>query len=116
MKKFKKFLYWLPRVLAMGMIIFISLFALDVFSAGYSITEAILAFFIHLIPTYVLAIALIMAWRWQPIGGILFIVLGFLYTIMVFGKANPGAYLIISGPIFLIGLLFIVNEFLGIKK
>ncbi len=63
MKTSLSILYWIPRILWILFIIFISLFALDVFSEGYSFGETILAFLIHLVPTYILIIALLITWN-----------------------------------------------------
>jgi len=49
-KKTKKALYWAPRIIAILFIVFISLFALDVFIEGYGFWETIVALFMHLVP------------------------------------------------------------------
>ena len=67
-----KFLYWAPRILSILLAVFISLFALDVFSEGYPFWEAILALVIHLVPTYLVIIATVIAWKWEIIGGSIF--------------------------------------------
>ena len=54
----KRFLFWLPRVLSALFAAFISLFALDVFGAGYGLWETIWALFVHLIPTWLILAAL----------------------------------------------------------
>lgn len=53
----------------------LSLFALDVFSKRYGFWEAVLAFLIHLVTIYIVTIALVIPWRWEWIGAILFIAL-----------------------------------------
>ncbi len=77
--KAKKFLYWIPRVVAILFAIFISLFALDVFGEGYTFWETIIALLIHLVPTYLVIITLLIAWKWEAVGGLIFIVLGLFY-------------------------------------
>ena len=44
-KKSNKILFWLPRILAIIYIAFLSLFALDVFWEGYGFFETIAALF-----------------------------------------------------------------------
>ena len=85
--------------------VFISLFALDVFSEGYGFGETILALLIHLVPTYLVIIALVIAWRWEWVGAILFISLA-----VFFLMSSGGESWIISGPLFLIGGLFLFNR------
>jgi len=100
----KRLMYWSPRILSICLAIFISLFALDVFSEDYSPGETVLALLIHLIPTFLIIIMSIIAWYREGIGGILFIALATSYVIM-----NGWRNWIIPGPIFLIGILFLVS-------
>jgi hypothetical protein len=101
----RKFI-WLPRALAITYAAFLSLFALDVFSEGYGFGETIVALFIHLLPTLLIIVSLLLAWRFERIGGLLFIGLGFLYSI-VFAPADVIALLITVAPLIIIGLLFL---------
>jgi hypothetical protein len=105
----KRIAFWMPRVLSLCFAAFISLFALDVFDAGYGFWETIVALLIHLIPTWIVLIALALAWRWEWIGAILFVALGGGYVIMAWGKFTWITYLLVAGPSFLIGALFLVN-------
>ena len=111
----KPVIFWTPRILGILFAVFISLFALDVFGEGYGFWEAILALLIHLVPTYLVIVALILAWRWERIGGSLFITLGAFYLIWTWGKFPWVAYLAISGPLTLIGLLFLASGFYKAK-
>ena len=110
-KTVKRVLYWAPRILSIIFAIFVSLFALDVFGAGYSIWETLLALLIHLIPIYVILIVLAISWRWEWIGGALFISLAVLYLVKSWGQFPWATYLVMSGPPFLVGILFIINWF-----
>jgi hypothetical protein len=80
------------------------MFASDVFSEGYGFGETILALLIHLVPTYLVVIALVIAWRWERVGAILFIALALFYLV-----TSRGESWIISGPLFLVGVLFLLN-------
>ncbi len=97
-------LFWVPRVLCILFATFLSMFALDVFSEGYNFEKTILALLIHLVPTYLVVIALVIAWRWEGVGAILFAALALLYLI-----TSGGASWIISAPLFLVGVLFLLN-------
>lgn len=101
-------LFWTPRVLAVLFAAFISIFAFDVFDGGASFWETILALLIHLTPTAVVLLVLALSWRWEWIGGIMYPVLGILYLIAFEGQ-HWSAYLLIAGPLFLIGVLFWLN-------
>lgn len=105
----QKVIYWLPRVLSVLFIVFISLFALDVFNEGFSF-NAIKALLIHLFPVYILIAVVIIAWKWEIIGGLIYFFLGIFYIIMMRHNFHISWALIISGPLFLTGLLFILNK------
>lgn len=105
----RRILFWVPRLLAILMAAFISIFALDVFGEGYTFWETVLALAMHLVPTAVILIALGIAWRWEWAGGLLFVLLGGFY-IFVFRKEGDWiSYLLIAGPLFLVGALFLVS-------
>lgn len=110
-EKIKKVLFWAPRVLGVLFAIFISLFALDVFMEGYGFWEMIIALLMHLIPTAIFLLVLVVAWRWEMIGGFLFIALGVLYIALFWSPDRLPGYLIISGPLFLVGFLFLLDGF-----
>jgi len=105
----KQILFWSPRILGILIAVFVSLFALDVFGEGYSTKETIVALAMYLIPTFVILVVLGIAWRWEWIGGFLFVALGVLYITLFWEPSNLPAYLIISGPLFLTGILFLLD-------
>jgi len=110
----KTALFWIPRVLAMAYIVFLSLFALDVFSEGHGFWKTILALAIHLIPAFVLIGGLILAWRWEWIGAVLFAAAGGLYIGLVLRLHLSVAIklnwiLTIAGPAFIVSATFLAN-------
>ncbi len=102
-------LIWTPRILCILFAVFLSSFAADVFGEHYGFWKTILALLIHLIPTWIVLIVLAIGWRWEWVGAILFPVLGVLYLVMFWGRFPWSVYLVISGPLFLLGLLFLIN-------
>jgi len=105
----RKLIFWAPRVLCILFALFLSIFALDVFGEGNSVGETIIALFMHLIPVYIVIAALVLAWRWEWIGAVLFTGLGVLYIVMAWGRFPLSVYVVISGPAFLLGALFLAN-------
>ncbi len=105
----------LPKILAAILAVFISIPTLDVFGEGYGLVETIVALLIHLVPTYLILIALLMTRKNETVSGLLFIFFGVLY--IVFGRSrshfDPINYLLISGPCFLIGVLFLLDRRYG---
>jgi hypothetical protein len=105
----KRLLYWLPRVLGILFAVFISIFALDVFGVGYSFWETVWALLMHLVPTGIVVLILVLAWHWAWVGAVLFPLLGVLYIAVFWEPSNWPAYLLLSGPLVLIGILFWLN-------
>jgi len=108
-------LYWIPRGLVILEAIFISLFALDVFGEGYDFLTLLQALAMHLLPTAVVLVALAIAWRWERVGGILFIALGAYYILSLGRNLAWTASLIVAGPLLLAGLLFLVDWKIGAR-
>ncbi len=97
----KKFMYWLPRVLAILFIVFVSMFALDVFGEP----QWLLALVMHLIPSFVLIALTVFAWKRSFLGGILFLIAG-LFAFVFFGSESYFIYI----PTFVIGGLFLLTK------
>ena len=104
-------LFWAPRVLCILFAVFLSMFALDVFSEGYGIGETILALLLHLIPVLLVAIALMIAWRWAAVGAFTFIAIALLYVV-----SSRGESWIVSVPLFLVGVLFLLDWRYGTNR
>ena len=107
------------RILLIIMILFFALFSLDVFEDGGKFWDMVLGFIMHNIPSFVMIIILIIAWKRENIGGIL----------LMFGILGVGVFLmfrmdnfmwgtvIMLGIPFIIGLLFVINHYyLGKEK
>ncbi len=105
----KRALYWTPRVLCILFALFLSIFALDVFGEGNNVVDTIVALLIHLIPVYMVIAALVVAWRWEWVGAVLFTALGVLYIAMAWGRFPLSVYVAIAGPAFVLAGLFLAN-------
>jgi hypothetical protein len=109
-----KALFWAPRVLSIAFIAFLSLFALDVFDGRLGFWQTVLALLLHLIPVFVLIAVLILAWRWEWVGAVLYAAAGLLYIVQVVSGSHPPVVklnwiLTIAGPAFVIAALFLGN-------
>jgi hypothetical protein len=108
-----KLIYWTPRILSIIYILFLALFSLDIFDGNYGFWGTIIGLFMHNIPSLVLLIVLLISWKREIVGGIIFILAGLLYIIRLL--MNPFEWymlswaLIIAGPAFLTGILFLIN-------
>jgi len=104
----QKLIYRLPRILSILFIIFLSIFAFDVFEE-YSGWELLLALFMHLLPSLVLFVLTLIAWKHELVGGVTYLLAAIGYVLMV-GLDRPWSwYVLISGPAAIIGILYFVS-------
>lgn len=103
-----KTIYWLPRILSIAFVLFLSVFSFDVFSE-YSGWSAVLPLLVHLIPSIVLLIVAAIAWRYAWVGAVIF--LGFaIFYVFAAGFDRPWSwYAGISGPSALVGILYLLS-------
>ncbi|MBU3906974.1 MAG: hypothetical protein KKA64_01855 [Nanoarchaeota archaeon] len=119
MAKVHKFIFWTPRILAIVFILFLAMFSLDIFEGNYGFWGTILGLFMHNIPVMILLIVLIISWKHEIVGGISFILAGFLYIVMILRNAISTGFewyylswaVQISGIAFFIGILFLIGWF-----
>ena len=105
----KRLLYWTPRILCIAFAAFISIFAMDVFSLPLDVWHKALALLMHLIPTAIVLIVLMIVWRREWIGAVLFPLLAVFHAVTKWGQLDWAAYAMIDGPLLLLGILFGFN-------
>lgn len=124
MSKSLTIIRWTPRILCILAVLFVSLFAFDSFDPRLTFAQQLGGFFIHLIPSFVLLILLLIAWRWELAGGILLatLALGFAVPIFFGNYRNNhsvwislGIIMAINLPFILAGALFIISHFVRKK-
>jgi hypothetical protein len=125
MKTTDKILYWAPRIICILAIAFISLFAADSFGPGRTIWQQLGAFFMHLIPSFVLLAILLIAWKRELIGGILLTAVSiglspFIYMLNFKRTHSIGmslvSVLIVTVPFLLAGILFLIGYYRKKKR
>lgn len=105
-----RLLLWSPRILGILVSLFIGMFALDAFSEGKPFVPARLDFVIHLIPALVLLTLVVASFRWDWIGGVAFIGFAVVYA-MTMSSGRLDWMLVISGPLAVVGVLFLWSWF-----
>ena len=113
-------MYWTPRIVSIFFIAFLALMSLDVFSPGLSFWQIVQGLFLHNVPVFILIAVLWIAWKYEIIGGIAFILAGILYIALLmmspFEWYKLSWAIQISGVAFFIGILFFMNWFRKKKK
>ncbi len=120
MKKKFDLLHWTPRILCILAILFISMFALDAFDPKLTVWQQIGGFLMHMIPSFILIGLLVVAWKWELVGGIIFTLIGLGFTPFIYlhnYRMNHSVQmsllivLMITFPFIVVGILFIINHF-----
>jgi len=120
-----RLIYWLPRIICMLAISFVSIFALDAFDPNLTFWQQLLGFAMHLIPSFILLVILLIAWKWEFIGGIIFLLIGlglspfiYIHNFRMNGSVSMSLWVImtITFPFILVGILFILGHLKNRKK
>ena len=115
-------IHWAPRILCILSILFISIFAADALEHGTTIWQRLASLSMHLIPTFILTTLLIVAWKWEYVGGVLFIIIGIASSPFIFMinynrnhfsiAQSLGVILAINFPFVVVGILFIISHYM----
>jgi hypothetical protein len=97
---------WVPRIAGVAVALFLAVFALDAFT-GQPFLEAVLAFLVHLVPSFIVLIAVALAWRWPLAGAVAFPALAIVYATMVHWRLDWVAA--IGSPLVIVGGLFFLS-------
>ena len=117
MAKVNKFVFWTPRILLIIFALFLAIFSFDVFESCNGFFDCALALFMHNLPSLILLVILIISWKRDLVGAVIFItlgvacVIGTIVGILIIpegSRFNP--ILIIGSVVFLlIGILFLLG-------
>jgi hypothetical protein len=104
-KRSGRLLLWSPRILGVLVCLFLSLFALDSFGPDKSLSQALRDFAIHIAPMLILAVVIGVSWRWEWVGGIVFVGLAVAYSYVA--RHHLPWIPTIAGPLLVVGVLFL---------
>lgn len=105
-----KIMTWLPRGVAFLFIGLLVLLSFDSFSGEISFGQKLLGFLIHLVPAFSVAVCLLVAWKYRLFGGVLFLMLGMVFTIYFGTWKSASHFSLISLPLLVAGVLFMVSQ------
>jgi hypothetical protein len=108
MTQMQKLVFWTPRALSILFVLFLALFALDVFSEN-SGAAVIVPLLIHLIPSLVLLAAAAIAWKYDWFGALTYF--GFaVWYVWSAGFDRPWSwYAAIVFPAVVVGTLYLAS-------
>lgn len=99
---------WIPRVLIIAFTAFISLFSFDAFSGNDPILDKLAGFLIHMLPSLVMILFLVLTWKRPAAAGVIFILLGVVFTFFFNTYEQAASFFTISLIPVLTGLMFLV--------
>ena len=117
--KCQKSFYWFPRGAGIICAAFCFILAFGVFTEEDGTPlEKTIEFFMQLIPFLIMIVLLLISWKWELIGGICYIILGIAIIVymIIFRPEIWYNSFFLSGPLFFVGLLFIMHNFIFEKK
>ena len=113
----EKLLYWIPRVMGILAILFMMMFSLDCWGESTEWKKILLCFIMHNIPAFIIILVLVIAWKRELAGGILFCLVAVTGSIFFRGFSGNWGVLIVMAPFLISGALFILhNAKFGIRK
>jgi hypothetical protein len=105
-----KIIHWAPRIAAILIIGFMSLFSLDVFETQAPPLELLGGFLIHNLPSIAMIVLLVFAWKRPVVGFVAFLIFGALFAIFFvrdfYALSNLLLFVL---PILLIACLFYID-------
>ena len=101
----QRIVWWSPRLLGVLFSVFLGAFALDAFGNGTSTFDALRDFIIHLAPAGIMFAIVLLAWRWERLGGVMFFMLALAYGVLTRGRVSW--MVTISAPLIVEGALFL---------
>ena len=96
---------WLPISLGVLFAAFLGIFALD--------SESVVGFAMHMIPSMVILVGVLVGWRRPLVGGVLFLAMAIAATLQFNTYRHLFTILFITGPFVLVGILFLLHWLLS---
>ena len=103
-----KIIHWAPRVAALLIIFFVSVFSFDVFEMEATPLELLGGFLMHNIPSIGMLVLLIFAWKRPAVGFVAFLVAAVLFSLFFVRDLNalPSLLLFVLPTLFVASLFY----------
>ena len=100
---------WHLAATSLGVLFAVALliFAADVFNHEQNIAQTFYDILLHLLPTAVVLLIVVVAYNRPLIGAIIYLVLGLMYIITGWASMHWTAHVLIAGPLLLLSALYI---------
>jgi len=98
---------WAPRIFGLGMSLFLGAISLDSLGRGPDVMESAVALTMGFIPAAVILITVIIAWKHELIGAVVFSALSIFYIVTSIGHLSW--ILVIGSPLVIAAILYFVG-------
>ena len=98
---------WAPRILVLGLALFLSLFALDAFTENRGIAGAMVAFAMGLLPALAVLATVIVGWKHEGIAATVFAVLTVFYAATTL--EHTAWIALVAAPLAIVGVFFFLS-------
>jgi hypothetical protein len=101
-------LFWMPRVVAILLVLFPTFFALNILNEDIAGGHMLLSVQVPLSPRLFLGAGVLLAWRWEWVGAVVFMGWALWYAMTTAGFVTAGC-VSLGGVPFIVGLLFLLG-------
>lgn len=113
--------FWLPRVLGILFVCFLTMFSFDVFEMEGTVISKMVGFLIHNIPSIILILILRFSWTNELVGAMGFLIAAIVYVFFALLNAPDVLMaltwsLVIAGPSVVISILFMCERYSKKKR
>ncbi|MFP4364533.1 MAG: hypothetical protein ACLFR1_11785 [Spirochaetia bacterium] len=100
---------WSGKLLAIYDILFLAMFSLTAMLPEMTWLMKAFVIFLNLFPSFIVLICLLVAWKRPDFGSIAFAAAGVLFTVIFQTYLSLELFILVSGPVFLIAVLFFLT-------
>jgi hypothetical protein len=97
-------IHWAPRIVGIGLAVFLAIFAADVFIEDRGILGTIVALMMHLVPSIVVLALVFVGWKHECIAAAGFVALAILYAATM--RERLAWIALVSAPLGIVSALF----------
>ncbi len=103
----REIIIWAPRIVGLGLALFLSLFGVDAWSDFRGIVATTIAVVMGFVPALVVLVSVLVGWKHERIAAAIFIGLAAFYALTA--RDHPEWILVIAGPLALEAILFLAS-------
>jgi hypothetical protein len=105
---------WAPRVVGIGLAVFLALFAADIFMEDRGILGTLVAIMMHLVPSIVVLALVFVGWKHEGLAAVGFVALAILYAATM--RERLAWIALVSTPLAIVSALFFYSWWVRTRR